>query len=75
MQKVSTTPIVASTSTSRHCALSIAQQAFLGKHLAVKHPYNKKIDNFLELEAIENLVITSIQDEEIIGQTKPVGCL
>ena len=41
--------------------------------LAADYPFNPKIDNFLELEGIENVVITSIQDEEIIGRTRPVG--
>ena len=41
--------------------------------LAEKFPFNPKIDNFLELEDIENVVITSIQDEEIIGRVRPVG--
>jgi len=55
--------------------LTTAQQAFIGHHLASKSPFNKKIDNFLELESIENLLISSIQDEEVIGLTRPVGVL
>lgn len=41
--------------------------------LAYKFPYNKKIDNFMEMEYIDNLVISSIQDDEIVGVTRPVG--
>ena len=55
--------------------LTQAQQAFIGSLLAKDYPYNKKIDNFLELEHIENMVICSLQDEEIIGKTRPVGVL
>ena len=55
--------------------LSLAQQAFVGNLLATKFPFNKKIDNFMELEAIDNLVISSIQDEEQLGKTRPVGIL
>ena len=43
--------------------------------LAKNYPYNRKIDNFLEIETIENFVISSIQDEEILGRTRPVGVL
>ena len=47
--------------------LSLAQQAFIGKILGRNNPYNRKIDNFLEVDHIENFVISSIQDEEVIG--------
>lgn len=40
-----------------------------------KYPYNDKIDNFLEVPKINNLVISSIQDEEEIGNTISVGVL
>ena len=43
--------------------------------LARNYPFNRKIDNFLELESIENLAICSIQDEEILGCTRAVGIL
>ena len=43
--------------------------------LAKNFPYNRKIDNFLEIETIENFVISSIQDEEVFGRTRPVGVL
>lgn len=52
--------IYAQTSTSRHQVLTMPQQAFIGHLLAKKYPYNRKIDNFVELETIENLVICSI---------------
>jgi len=67
--------LVAQTSSSRHQVLSLAQQAFIGHILAEKYPFNKKVDNFLELEQIENMVICSIQDEEVLGKTIPVGVL
>ena len=47
----------------------------MGQLLAEGFPYNKKIDNFLELETIENFAISSIQDEEVLGRTRPVGIL
>mmetsp|Transcript_39018 Transcript_39018/g.51050 ORF Transcript_39018/g.51050 Transcript_39018/m.51050 type:complete len:82 (+) Transcript_39018:2248-2493(+) len=53
-------PIVAQTSSSRHQVLSLAQQAFIGHLLAKKFPYNRKIDNFLELDNIDNMAICSI---------------
>ena len=68
-------PIVAQTSSSHHHVLTLAQQAFIGDILAKKSPYNRKIDNFLELEQIDNMAICSIQDEEIIGNTRPCGVL
>ena len=43
-------PIIANTSSSRHHVLSLDQQAFIGHILAKKYPYNRKIDNFLELD-------------------------
>ena len=50
-------------------------QAFLGKYFAEEYPYNMKIDNFAEVEEIENLMISSLRDEEILGQVRPVGVL
>lgn len=47
--------------------LSLAQQAFIGRILGRSNPYNRKIDNFLEVDSIENFVISSIQDEEVVG--------
>lgn len=55
--------------------LTLEQQAFIGHILAEKFPYNKKLDNFLEIEHIDNMAICSIQDEEVLGKTKPVGVL
>ena len=43
--------------------------------LAKDSPYNSKIDNFIELENIENFLISSIDDEEIIGKVHPVGVI
>ena len=63
------------TSSSRDNVLTLAQQAFIGSILARKYPYNKKIDNFLELETINNIVCSSITDEEKIGRLRPVGVL
>ena len=62
-------------SSSRDKVLSIVQQAFVGNILARKYPYNKKIDNFLEIETINNLVCSSITDEERIGRLRPVGVI
>ena len=68
-------PIHAQTSSSRHQVLTLAQQSFIGHLLAKQSPYNRKIDNFLELDSIENMAICSIQDEEVLDHTKPVGVL
>ena len=43
--------------------------------MAKESPYNRKIDNFLELESVENFVISSIQDEEVLGKTRAIGIL
>ena len=77
MHKKATTigPIIADTSSSRDQVLTLPQQAFIGKILAKDFPFNRKIDNFLELDRIENMTITSIQDEEAIGFSRPVGIL
>lgn len=48
-------------------------QSFIGHRLAEKWAFNTKIDNFLELENIENVVFSSIQDEEVIGKPRSVG--
>ena len=53
-------PLHAQSSSSRGEVLSLLQQAFVGHLLAEGFPYNKKIDNFLELETIENFAISSI---------------
>ena len=68
-------PMVANTSSSRDQVLTLHQQAFIGNILAKEFPFNRKIDNFLELERIDNLAICSIQDEENIGCSRPVGIL
>ena len=43
--------------------------------LAQKFPYNRKIDNFMEVDVIENVAFSSIQDEEVLGKTRPVGIM
>jgi hypothetical protein len=55
--------------------LSLLGQYFIGDQLAADYPYNNKIDNFIELETIENCVFTSIQDEEFLGKVRTVGTL
>lgn len=60
------------TSFGQNCFSEVAQ-CFLSMRLAADYPFNPKIDNFLELENIDNVVTTSIQDEEIIGRIRPVG--
>ena len=43
--------------------------------LAKNSPFNPKIDNFVEKENIENFLISSIEDEEIIDRVCPVGVI
>ena len=45
--------------------------------LAKDSPYNPKIDNFIELENnnIDNFLMSSIEDEEIIGKVQPIGVI
>ena len=45
--------------------------------LAKDSPYNPKIDNFIELENnnIDNFLMSSIEDEEIIGKIQPIGVI
>ncbi len=45
------------------------------KELAPEQPFNQKSDNFLYLEKIHSVVISSLMDEEIMGQTEAVGTL
>jgi len=35
--------------------------------LASEHPFNVKSDNFLELDKINNLIVSSLTDEEVVG--------
>ena len=48
-------------------------QAFFEDKFSVDYPYDSKIDNFLEVKPIVNYVYTSIRDEELPGETKPIG--
>jgi len=43
----------------------------MGRYLS----YNKKIDNFLEVEKFRSLVVSSLVDEEILAKPKVVGTL
>jgi len=52
---------------------NVLAQSFIGHRLAEHQPFNPKIDNFLEIEDIENFVISSIQDEEVIDRVQAVG--
>ena len=72
-QEDTTTEIIGRITSYRQSCFNEVAQSFLGLRLAEKYPFNPKIDNFLELENIESVVISSIQDEEIIGKTRPVG--
>ena len=56
------------------CFNEIAQ-CFLSMKLAKDSPFNPKIDNFVEKENIENFLISSIEDEEIIDRVCPVGVI
>ena len=68
-----TTEIIGRVTSHGNLCFNEVAQCFLSAKLAEKYPFNPKIDNFLELESIDNVVITSIQDEEIIGKIRPVG--
>ena len=43
--------------------------------IAESNPYNAKIDNFVNVSQVNNLVICSIQGDEVVGSTSPVGIL
>ena len=45
----------------------------MGRDLGGDLFYNRKTDNFLELDTIEDIVIAALQDEEIIGKPAVVG--
>lgn len=45
------------------------------KPLGADYPFNSKSDNFLDLDKIHNIVISSLQDEEIPGLPQTVGTL
>jgi len=36
-------------------------------------PYNEKIDNFADQKNIRNFCFSSISDEEVLGETEPIG--
>lgn len=46
-----------------------------GHKLTNFNPFNRKIDNFSDLEEIENIVYVSIDDEDIIKKQRSVGVL
>lgn len=50
-------------------------QAFLSHYFAMDYPYNSKIDNFAEMEDVDNIIVCSLRDEEIIKEVRPVGVL
>ena len=45
----------------------------MGEELGRELFFNKKTDNFLELNSLKNIVIAALQDEEIIGQPTVLG--
>jgi hypothetical protein len=55
--------------------LPYSDQKTFGKLLGPGYPFNVKSDNFLDLDKIHNMVISSITDEEVVGQPKCVGTL
>ena len=68
-------PIRAHTSSCADRCLSLEEQETQGREMCKHDPFDRKIDNFIEVETIDNLVICSIRDEEEIGITKPIGVL
>lgn len=55
--------------------LPFASQKEIGQKLGADFPFNSKADNFLALDQINNLAITSIIDEEIPGMIRVVGTM
>jgi hypothetical protein len=55
--------------------LPFSAQKGVCKILGKDYPFNKKSDNFLELDKIHNMVISSLTDEETVGDPKCVGTL
>lgn len=49
--------------------------AFLGHLLARQAIYSPKIDNFVEIREIDNLLISNIEDEEYPGYNKSCGVI
>lgn len=64
-----------------HCSavgqnqMSAVAQRLMFPRLTEKNPFNDKIDNFIEVPKITNLVISSIKDETEIGNPISVGVL
>lgn len=50
-------------------------QFLLSKGITGKSPFDNQIDNFSELEVLENAVFVSLQDEDIIKMERPIGVL
>jgi hypothetical protein len=55
--------------------MSEIAQAFLAHYFAEDYPHNSKIDNFAEVEHIDNMMFASLRDEEILGEIRPIGVL
>ena len=47
----------------------------LGRIISQERPFNTKCDNFLDLELINSMVVASLQDEEVMGVSYPMGTL
>ena len=47
----------------------------LGKGITASSPFFHKIDNFSEVNEIENAVYLSMQDEDIIKNERAIGVL
>ena len=55
--------------------LTFFGQLMLGKGITASSPYFHKIDNFSEVNEIENAVYLSMQDEDIIKNERAIGVL
>ena len=53
--------------------MSEIAQAFLAHYFAEDYPHNSKIDNFAEVEHIDNMMFASLRDEEILDEIRPIG--
>jgi len=50
-------------------------QCLLAKYLLKDFPYNSKIDNLTNQENLDNIIISSITDEDLVSGYRPVGVL
>lgn len=55
--------------------VQVDQQITLCKQMEPYFTYNSKIDNFLDIEKLQNFVVSSLTDEEVIKDIKVVGTL